>query len=431
MKETKKRNFLIYFVVISMIIFIIALLRAIKISITFDEAITYMNFIDINNIKQLNYSVIANNHILNSFLIFLIKAVTRLEYNEFIIRIPNLVFYLIYIIFTYKISCLYKNKYTVATLLMLNYSVNEFSSLARGYGMASALILVSIYYYKIYLKEKKESNLIKTFIMLFLASLANTINLIVFIIILIDSTFRMIKEKKFRKFFYQNKIKLIILFFLYLFLIIYHFFVSYIDENLAFCNLQNDYTCLIQNQINYYGIDFINNYLVIFFFLFSFFILLIKRKNIKFSSDNISYVSVFIILFLLIAKYIFPFNIPSGRTLIPFCGIYIISLIDFFSVFNYNKMKYVYIIMIIICFFSFFKKVNINYVREWKDDENMKKIVSKIYKSKTQISINDIGLNQLASFMYYYKKYKKMYSYELMSNEEYNMYLAILKFNNK
>ena len=70
-----------------------------------------MNFVDINNLSKINYTIIANNHILNTILMFIMTKITGLEYNEFVIRIPNLIFYLIYIIYAYRISKLYKNKW--------------------------------------------------------------------------------------------------------------------------------------------------------------------------------------------------------------------------------------------------------------------------------------------------------------------------------
>lgn len=429
MKNIKKNRFKIYYIILAVIIFIIALLRAIKSSITFDEAITYMNFVDINNLSKINYTIIANNHILNTILMFIMTKITGLEYNEFVIRIPNLIFYLIYIIYAYRISKLYKNKYTVATLLLLNYSINEFSSLARGYGISAALILVGIYYYKVYLKDNNEKDLIKTFIFTLLASLANTINLIIFGVILIDSVIRMIQNKKLKKFIHNNRIKIIIFLLLIILLTCYHFFVSFKDHNLAFCTSPDNFKCLIQVPLNYYGINFINKYLLILICIAAIILLIIKRKSIKLEDDNIFYMCIMMMAILIIIKIISPFNLPTGRTLIPFLSIYIISFIDYMNLFNYQKTKYIYLILILLCFFSFFKTVNINYVREWKADSNIKKLALKTYKNKDKMTIDELKWNQLSSFLFYYKKYKKIDSYDLITYESYREFLISLEYN--
>lgn len=92
-------------IVISFIVFIIAVLRGAATGITYDEAYTYIvitsgNMLDPHFLKQLfNGSwAIANNHWLNSYLIYFIDRFANDYYNEFIIRIPSLFFYAVYLI---------------------------------------------------------------------------------------------------------------------------------------------------------------------------------------------------------------------------------------------------------------------------------------------------------------------------------------------
>ena len=199
----KDKKFNIYFITTSIIIFTISVIRSLKTGITFDEALTYLNFV--LNPEADNVDFMANNHLLNTYLIKFLTFLTGIKYNEFLIRIPSLIFYIVYIIYTYRLSHLYKNKYFISSLLLFNYVINEFASLARGYMMASSIVLMGIYYYKKWLLEKKNNDLKKALFLLLISGLANTITLIIFGSFTLDATIRILKEKKFFDFLKKNK----------------------------------------------------------------------------------------------------------------------------------------------------------------------------------------------------------------------------------
>ncbi len=132
-----------------LLLFAIVLIRSIVSGITYDEAYTYMNFgrIDLFNYNTLRHlyskaGCIANNHWLNSMLINLCHLITGVDYNEFLIRLPSLVFFVLYLI---GVGYGYKRKqFSLTTLFFLvsNYYLLEFYGLARGYGMANTCVFL-------------------------------------------------------------------------------------------------------------------------------------------------------------------------------------------------------------------------------------------------------------------------------------------------
>lgn len=414
----KNKWFKIYFIVLSLFVFLITIVRSIKMSITFDEALTYLNFV--NHKWSWTSQTIANNHLLNTIFIMLLTKITNLRFNEFIMRIPNLIFYIVYIIYTYKISKLYKNKFIVVNVLLLNYATNEFFGLARGYGIASAFVLIAIYYYKKWLQENDLQYLKKSLLIFLMSALANTITLIIFGCFVLDSFIRMIHHKTFKDFLFGHKLFVIFLCILFYLLLIYHFYISLTDHNLSYCLNQNSLYCLIDLPLNYYGISFIRPVLIYILIIISVLLFLLNLNKIKIEYDNLFYMIIIIILFLIIFKIILPFNLPSGRTLIPFLSVYIISFIDFINLFSkIFHIKCFNIFIIVLCYISFVKNVNINYVREWKDDYKTKSLVQLKYKNKEMITSKEIKENQILSFLFYYTKYKELYSYRLMDDNDY------------
>lgn len=145
-----------YYVILSLFLIFYVLYRAICIGITYDESWTISSFVplslsDIFCLEQNN----ANNHIFNTLLIKLFYFF----YNGslFIARLPNVLAFLVYLFFIYKI-CTRFFKPTPGllafVLLLLNPFLLDFFSIARGYGLALAFQLGSLYYTLVYFKNK-------------------------------------------------------------------------------------------------------------------------------------------------------------------------------------------------------------------------------------------------------------------------------------
>ena len=122
-----------------------SILRAIKVPITFDESYTLFNFV------KAPFTLLydnANNHLLNTILLKITTPIFGL--SEFSLRIPNLIFHLVFLFFSYKfLKKYYKNYSLVFTFIILNLNAIflEFFSLARGYGISMGLLMMSLYFF--------------------------------------------------------------------------------------------------------------------------------------------------------------------------------------------------------------------------------------------------------------------------------------------
>jgi Dolichyl-phosphate-mannose-protein mannosyltransferase len=145
----------------------------------------------------MNLSVSANNHFLNTLLI---KGSLRFfEPSELIYRLPNVLSFLIYLIYSVKLGKLLRPQapYIAVILLTAMPFLLDFFSLARGYGLALAFILPSIYFLLKYVRENKFSYALISLATGMLAVISNFSSLNYFmplLFILIFASF--VKQKK-------------------------------------------------------------------------------------------------------------------------------------------------------------------------------------------------------------------------------------------
>lgn len=144
MKFSKIENnnlFRIVFFLISFFLALYVIVRAYHMSFTHDESLTYQT------VKGLpDFEHTANNHLANTFLTKISAAI--FGFSEFALRLPNVLVFIIYLYFVYKLFF----KATSLTLLvlpflLLNPFVLDFFSLSRGYGLATAFFTGSVYYF--------------------------------------------------------------------------------------------------------------------------------------------------------------------------------------------------------------------------------------------------------------------------------------------
>ena len=139
-----------------LLVLIYLILRSIYVPLVHDEAETF--FIYFVNGHFLPYQgwVSANNHFLNSFLGHL--SFLTFGPEEWALRLPNLIFVPIYGYYLFKLSATIKNTYIRFCALMALLGATfftEFFALARGYGMAMAMLIVFLYHLQSYLSNKK------------------------------------------------------------------------------------------------------------------------------------------------------------------------------------------------------------------------------------------------------------------------------------
>lgn len=192
----------IAFIVLSAFIWIYLWLRAYYIPLIHDEAATFFHYVHPENFLPFKAHLDANNHCLNS-------ALAIVSYKIFgssmlAIRLPNLLFALVFFFYTYKISTQIKSIILrwsfIITLLTASYFI-EFFALARGYGISMALLLAVIWHLILVFKENKTINYFSTLILLALAMSANLtlMNIAIVInILLLIKAFEVLRNGRFK-----------------------------------------------------------------------------------------------------------------------------------------------------------------------------------------------------------------------------------------
>ena len=116
--------------------------RAHHLSFTHDESLTFSILFG-----NESYTNSANNHLLNTYLMdFCLRIWGD---TEGVLRLPNVLGFLIYSFFSYKISKRLTGFFLQIAcflLLLLNPFILDFFSLARGYGLSLAMMVGSIYF---------------------------------------------------------------------------------------------------------------------------------------------------------------------------------------------------------------------------------------------------------------------------------------------
>jgi hypothetical protein len=176
--------FLLYFI-----------LKALMVPITHDESGSCLYYSSLPVKAILLYdNPWPTNHILNTLAVKLTALLFGL--TQFTGRLPNLITGMVFLFFVFKISRLISTSYLISGAVFLiflaNPYMNDFFSLARGYGMAVAFMTASLYYLLLFLKDITYKNIIAIMIFGFLTVSANfsfliftaSLNVIIFLICL-------------------------------------------------------------------------------------------------------------------------------------------------------------------------------------------------------------------------------------------------------
>jgi hypothetical protein len=143
---------------ISLILFLFMVKRTAEAAFTFDEAATYLNYISASPLAIFNFNS-ANNHLINTLL-------TKLAWvlggsSEFVLRLPNLLAFVAYLLFSFLIlNRFVKNKIIAVCgylLLSLNPYALDFFSLCRGYGLSLAFLMASLFFFFSFLENAIEN----------------------------------------------------------------------------------------------------------------------------------------------------------------------------------------------------------------------------------------------------------------------------------
>lgn len=150
---------LLAIVLLSLVLFIYSGMRAYYVSFTHDESATFIYGVipGLKNLIIFNF-VDANNHLLNTFLMILSHKL--FGHSEIALRLPNLIAYIFYLLFSalLALKCS-KPAAIVSSFLILNVNpfLLHYFSQARGYGLAAAFLLGSVYFMDAFILSRGQS----------------------------------------------------------------------------------------------------------------------------------------------------------------------------------------------------------------------------------------------------------------------------------
>ncbi|MBS1780862.1 MAG: hypothetical protein JST70_16160 [Bacteroidetes bacterium] len=179
------------FWLIGIVAFCYICVRTFTVAITYDECWTLFGYARTPVWDIVSYSSpAANNHILNSLLT---KLCIQFSESEFAIRLPNLLASILYFYAAYKISLLYfKNQWQqlgLFTTLIGNFTLLTFFGLCRGYGLAIALMLFSIYQLISYSQTMRKRQLHLSLLTIALSMYANFSMMPALLALMLTATF--------------------------------------------------------------------------------------------------------------------------------------------------------------------------------------------------------------------------------------------------
>jgi len=450
----------IILLLLSIYLFSYTLLRAISLGLTYDESFTFLNYVKAPLINSFIYFN-PNNHFLNTLLIKL--STTFLGNSELAIRLPNLLGYLLFLIFSYLFLKKNFNKILIVPFfIIINFNpyLIEFFGLGRGYGLSMSMIMVSLYYLSLSFEPNQISSQIKVNI-IFLSSffgmlsvLANLTSLnfyiALIIVIFIINFFKVFILQK-NKLNFRNIFDFLInkwSSYIYLTLIILVVLLSipvtlmklnnqlYFGGNKGFWldtvfslvrdSLYNNFNFFIFNIILFFVlITFISS--IIFFFYFTY-------KNHYKPKTLFPYSILFIFILSILSSIaqniLLKTNYLIDRTALFFLFLFLLNLTLLLnSLYLESKNKVKKFVFILICFLAIiftlnlFNNFNMTGTLEWHYDQNTNKAFqdSEEYIIKSQISktspVNLCTTNLYSTTLKYY-----LYKTNLTVNTNLNIF---------
>ncbi len=375
---------------IALCVFLITVVRAAYTGITYDEAYTYLvyakdfDILDPSLMKSMFTDSFANNHWLNTILIHFFQSIFGLYYDEFIIRLPNLIFFFFYLccsLFMLKKKIL---SFFPFLLLTCNYYLDEFFGLARGYGISASIVLFGLLFYKKWKKEGCEhhSTLTLCFFLFILSAYAQTVTLLITASLGLTALVHLVKKKKFLPYLKSQWPFLIPISLFALLILIYHFFVSDNDKPL-FSSDYSFFDSFVRSYVRMFihneGYNYQVGRLLSFVFLLSL-ILMIIKKHWSFQ-DFMVPLALYIFLLLLV-EFLFHKGYFTERLLLPAYPflvfgfveslVYLYRFIQGYLPFSKYLEGAALACMATAVLLLFVKKVDITYTRDWYDDYSLR-----------------------------------------------------------
>jgi len=393
----QKKNLLILFSVFFGLLWLYNIVKACRVAFYWDEIYTYLHYVKKGNLipHQLD-KMDANNHPLNTFLIYL--CVKLFGHHLFVLRLPNIIAYLFYAFFAYRFAAKASSfllSICCLCLLLLNPFVNDYFYLARGYGLSLTFLLGSCYFaYRFFIEKGNYSNAIYSLLMMCLATLANLTLVNCLLIVVVAYLFYIIylfAQHKQTATEYLCKlipifISLFILFFEVRYLIrlkkaeaLYVGLHSGLWQGVVLANVEK---FLYYNATTKWLVPALQFFVLITVLLSAYYVLIYFKNNLK---NPKKVFHLFILLFIIsclllnIAMHLLlNVNYPYGRTGIYYAVFYPLLLQFLLEIFSEQKKWLgLYSSGLVISFlaFNFILNANLSYAIQWKEEGDTKKMI--------------------------------------------------------
>ncbi len=383
---SKGRILFVFGIAFCIFAFTLALIRSAVTAITYDEATTYLIFCqeDLFDPSQLRWffskgGCVANNHWLNTFLIYIVCRITGIQFSEFMIRFPILTLYAVYL---FAVCSAYKKafiSFPVLILLVGNYYLNEFYGLARGYGMANTFVFLFCIRYiqwrRSDFREMKYLNL--AMIDAVFATFSNTIVLLLYPAVGCVCLYRLITKKQLRTFAEKCGLMFIILVGFSILMVIYHFNITSEGKPL-YTGSHSFFNSFVKGYVNMFisGKSLITSVsiLIIAVLLLSAVRIRMGMKNLDFALMMILFIAANFVMHALTHKgYI------ATRILLPFYAFMVLSSAEIIQTacalpviagkrISPLLKKGTAAVLCIVCICIFIGQINLNGTKDWKND---------------------------------------------------------------
>lgn len=144
---------------LSCLLFVYTCIKAYTLSITWDEAYSYLEYIRKGIFIQEKFDMMsANNHLLNTWSGILLVKIFGV--HEWVLRIPSLIAHLLFLFFSVRLVRHFHNSWLIlASFVLLNFHpyMIDFFSVARGYGLSMGLLMGSVYYLYVFHRDFKNT----------------------------------------------------------------------------------------------------------------------------------------------------------------------------------------------------------------------------------------------------------------------------------
>jgi hypothetical protein len=160
--------------ILSVLLFVYLIIRAVKVPILHDEVATLNIYVLSGNFLPWNAWADANNHLLNSFLSWLSCQVFGI--HPWSLRLPNVLSVLLYFSSVIGISASFNDKFLKAGFIMVLFFTHgfiEFFAFARGYGMSMSFLLFAVFLIFRWQRNKTPFYLASAMFSVILAAMAN------------------------------------------------------------------------------------------------------------------------------------------------------------------------------------------------------------------------------------------------------------------